>query len=189
MIRIAENLIENSADVLSYIDLWGATGDRAVVNNPLSPTGKTLKVTNIVRTNDNYVLLLNLKTISSAFGLNVNEQFVFSFYLRTNTNQTLGISTLKSQIEPVSADENGITSSMRRIDRLIRPTGHRDSVNNYNCNIKLTGEGLTELEISPIMLNRGTESSDIWTPAHADLTPEQMTVLPPYGEYKEIKSF
>ena len=31
--------------------------------------------------------------------------------------------------------------------------------------------------------------SDIWTPAHADLTPEQIETLPPYGEYKEIKSF
>ena len=31
--------------------------------------------------------------------------------------------------------------------------------------------------------------SDIWTPAHADLTPEQIATLPPYGEYKEIKSF
>ena len=31
--------------------------------------------------------------------------------------------------------------------------------------------------------------SDIWTPAHADLTPEQITTLPPHGEYKEIKSF
>jgi len=31
--------------------------------------------------------------------------------------------------------------------------------------------------------------SDIWTPAHADLTPEQIAILPPYGEYKEIKAF
>ncbi len=31
--------------------------------------------------------------------------------------------------------------------------------------------------------------SDIWTPAHADLTPEQIATLPPYGEYKEIKAF
>ena len=31
--------------------------------------------------------------------------------------------------------------------------------------------------------------SDIWTPAHADLTPEQIATLPPYGEYKEIQTF
>ena len=31
--------------------------------------------------------------------------------------------------------------------------------------------------------------SDIWTPAHADLTPEQIATLPPYGDYKEIKTF
>jgi len=29
----------------------------------------------------------------------------------------------------------------------------------------------------------------IWTPAHDDLTPEQIATLPPYGEYKEIKTF
>lgn len=31
--------------------------------------------------------------------------------------------------------------------------------------------------------------SDIWTPAHADMTPEQIAKLPTYGEYKEIKAF
>ena len=31
--------------------------------------------------------------------------------------------------------------------------------------------------------------SDIWTPAHDDLTAEQIATLPPYGEYKEIKTF
>ena len=31
--------------------------------------------------------------------------------------------------------------------------------------------------------------SDIWTPAHDDLTPEQIETLPPYGDYKEIKAF
>lgn len=35
----------------------------------------------------------------------------------------------------------------------------------------------------------GTQESDIWTPAHADLTPEQVAVLPPYGEYTVINSF
>ena len=35
----------------------------------------------------------------------------------------------------------------------------------------------------------GTQESDVWTPAHADLTAEQIATLPPYGEYKEIKSF
>lgn len=40
-----------------------------------------------------------------------------------------------------------------------------------------------------IHIARGTQGADIWTPAHADLTPEQIATLPPYGEYKEIKSF
>lgn len=37
-----------------------------------------------------------------------------------------------------------------------------------------------------IHIARGTQRPDIWTPAHADLTPEQIATLPPYGEYKEI---
>lgn len=40
-----------------------------------------------------------------------------------------------------------------------------------------------------IHIARGTQIPDIWTPAHADLTPEQIATLPPYGEFKEIKSF
>ena len=35
-------------------------------------------------------------------------------------------------------------------------------------------------------IHRGGETSDIWTPAHADLTPQQIATLPPYGEFKEI---
>ena len=40
-----------------------------------------------------------------------------------------------------------------------------------------------------VHIARGTQGADIWTPAHADLTPEQIATLPPYGKYKEIKSF
>ncbi len=40
-----------------------------------------------------------------------------------------------------------------------------------------------------IHIARGTQGADIWTPAHAGLVPEQIAMLPPYGEYKEIKSF
>ena len=40
-----------------------------------------------------------------------------------------------------------------------------------------------------IHIARGTQGADIWTPAEADLTPEQIAMLPPYGDYKEIKAF
>jgi len=40
-----------------------------------------------------------------------------------------------------------------------------------------------------IHIARGAQGADIWTPAHADLTPEQIATLPPYGDYKEIKAF
>ena len=40
-----------------------------------------------------------------------------------------------------------------------------------------------------LRIHREGEISDIWTPAHDDLTAEQIATLPPYGEYKEIKSF
>lgn len=45
------------------------------------------------------------------------------------------------------------------------------------------------LEITDPHFFLSTEKPDIWTPAHADLTSEQIAKLPPYGEYKEIKSF
>ena len=45
------------------------------------------------------------------------------------------------------------------------------------------------LEITEPHFFLSTEKPDIWTPAHADLTPEQIATLPPYGEYKEIKTF
>ena len=45
-----------------------------------------------------------------------------------------------------------------------------------------------ELTIMDRAINLG-HTGGIWTPAHADLTPEQIEMLPPYGEYKEIKSF
>lgn len=38
---------------------------------------------------------------------------------------------------------------------------------------------------SGFKLERGNEAT-LWTPAHADLTPEQIATLPPYGDYKEI---
>lgn len=38
-------------------------------------------------------------------------------------------------------------------------------------------------------LTIGEKASDTWVPAEEDLTPEQRLALPPYGEYKEIKSF
>lgn len=40
-----------------------------------------------------------------------------------------------------------------------------------------------------LRIHREGETSDIWTPAHADLTAEQVAVLPPYGEYTVINSF
>lgn len=40
-----------------------------------------------------------------------------------------------------------------------------------------------------LRIHREGEVSDIWTPAEADLTPEQIATLPPYGDYKEIKAF
>ena len=46
-----------------------------------------------------------------------------------------------------------------------------------------------EVYIKSFFLVEGDKPPSIWTPAHGDLTPEQMAVLPPYGEYKEIKSF
>ena len=45
-----------------------------------------------------------------------------------------------------------------------------------------------ELTIMDRAINLG-HTDGIWTPAHADLTPEQIATLPPYGEYKEIKTF
>ena len=47
----------------------------------------------------------------------------------------------------------------------------------------------TTMTSKGLRIHREGEVSDIWTPAHADLTPEQIATLPPYGEYKEIKSF
>ena len=35
----------------------------------------------------------------------------------------------------------------------------------------------------------GDQEPDIWLPPESALTPEQIETLPPYGEYKEIKSF
>ena len=43
--------------------------------------------------------------------------------------------------------------------------------------------------MAKVKLEECTEPSDIWTPAHSDLTPEQIATLPPYGEYKEIQTF
>lgn len=45
-----------------------------------------------------------------------------------------------------------------------------------------------KLTIMDRAINLG-HTGGIWTPAHADLTPEQIANLPPYGEYKEIKTF
>lgn len=39
-----------------------------------------------------------------------------------------------------------------------------------------------------VKIEEGTEAT-LWVPAEADLTAEQMETLPPYGEYKEIKTF
>lgn len=35
----------------------------------------------------------------------------------------------------------------------------------------------------------GDQEPDIWLPPESALTPEQIAMLPPYGEYKEIKAF
>lgn len=35
----------------------------------------------------------------------------------------------------------------------------------------------------------GDQEPDIWLPPESALTPEQVAVLPPYGDYKEIKAF
>lgn len=42
--------------------------------------------------------------------------------------------------------------------------------------------------MAKVKLELGTEPT-IWIPAEADLTPEQIATLPPYGEFKEIKAF
>lgn len=46
-----------------------------------------------------------------------------------------------------------------------------------------------EVYIKSFFLVEGDKPPSIWTPAHADLTPEQIATLPPYGEYKEIQTF
>ena len=60
---------------------------------------------------------------------------------------------------------------------------------NRNWLIYLIAGADAWLEVDWIHVARGTQGANIWTPAHSELTPEQEAFLPPYGEYKEIKSF
>jgi len=50
-------------------------------------------------------------------------------------------------------------------------------------------DGSGEVYIKSLFLVEGDKPPSIWTPAHADLTAEQIATLPPYGEYKEIQTF
>lgn len=54
-------------------------------------------------------------------------------------------------------------------------------VNGYEA-----GESIRLISCS---VHEGEQGSDIYVPPHFVLTPEQIATLPPYGEYKEIKTF
>lgn len=62
------------------------------------------------------------------------------------------------------------------------------SLNLYSDNGALTAKE-NHVTFDNVHIASGTQAPDIWTPAHAELTAEQIETLPPYGEYKEIKSF
>lgn len=139
-----------------------------------------------------YILLpTNLNPVYEAHGL---VDYTLSFDLRSkdiSNSDRIQVYSIPSPVGKYSFQPKSfsVTTEYQRFSMLIQPVRNADS--EYESLISVYGTyGSNNIPaIRNIKIEIGTEPSDIWTPAHADLTPEQMAFMPPYGEYKEIKSF
>ncbi len=158
------NLLLGTNDLLKFVRMVGAKGDRSLESSETSRTGNMVKVTNIVRTSSSSVVGFNFKDIAPLFGVDL-EEYVLSFYLKTNSEQKVNF--LAYNTETISVTPKLISDKFQRVIIRLRPKALKKDVPHHNGNLYLVGENLTDLWIYDIKLEKGSIPTD-WTPAPED---------------------
>ncbi|EGQ2811651.1 hypothetical protein FZ611_09905 [Staphylococcus pseudintermedius] len=158
------NLLLGTNDLLKFVRMVGAKGDRSLESSETSRTGNMVKVTNIVRTSSSSVVGFNFKDIAPLFGVDL-EEYVLSFYLKTNSEQKVNF--LAYNTETISVTPKLISDKFQRVIIRLRPKALKKDVPHHNGNLYLVGENLTDLWIYDIKLEKGLIPTD-WTPAPED---------------------
>ncbi|EGQ2705440.1 hypothetical protein H7N47_001678, partial [Staphylococcus pseudintermedius] len=158
------NLLLGTNDLLKFVRMVGAKGDRSLESSETSRTGNMVKVTNIVRTSSSSVVGFNFKDIAPFFGVDL-EEYVLSFYLKTNSEQKVNF--LAYNTETISVTPKLISDKFQRVIIRLRPKALKKDVPHHNGNLYLVGENLTDLWIYDIKLEKGLIPTD-WTPAPED---------------------
>lgn len=161
------NLFINSGDLNTFVKLYGVTATRTLESTSMSRTGNLMHVSNIVRTQGNYVIYFPLKDMAPLFGTD-NEVHTLSFYLKTNSPQAVsfvanGVSIVE---QPNITVDN---TAFKRVTVKFKAVTLRDTAINYNSHIVLTGSNLTDLWLYDLKLEKGNKATD-WTPAPEDTT-------------------
>lgn len=158
------NLLLGTNDLLKFVRMVGAKGDRSLESSETSRTGNMVKITNIVRTSSSSVVGFNFKDIAPLFGVDL-EEYVLSFYLKTNSEQKVNF--LAYNTETISVTPKLISDKFQRVIIRLRPKALKKDVPHHNGNLYLVGENLTDLWIYDIKLEKGSIPTD-WTPAPED---------------------
>ncbi|MDF0160809.1 tail fiber domain-containing protein [Staphylococcus pseudintermedius] len=158
------NLLLGTNDLLKFVKMVGAKGDRSLEASETSRTGNLVKITNIVRTSSSSVISFNFKDIAPLFGVDL-EEYVLSFYLKTNSEQKVNF--LAYNTETISVTPKLISDKFQRVIIRLRPKALKKDVPHHNGNLYLVGENLTDLWIYDIKLEKGSIPTD-WTPAPED---------------------
>lgn len=161
------NLFVNSGDLNTLVKLYGVIARRTLESTSMSRTGNLMHVSNIIRTQGNYVIYFPLKEMAPLFGTD-NEVHTLSFYLKTNSPQVVsfvanGVSIVE---QPNITVDN---TAFKRVTVKFKAVTLRDTANNYNSHIVLTGNDLTDLWLYDLKLEKGNKATD-WTPAPEDTT-------------------
>lgn len=158
------NLLLGTGDLLGFVRMVGAKGDRVLVPSETSRTGNMVRVSNIVRTSTSSVIPFNFRDIAPLFGVDL-EEYVLSFYLKTNSEQKVNF--LAYNTETISITPKLISDKFQRVIIRLRPKALKKDVPHHNGNLYLAGENLTDLWIYDIKLEKGSIPTD-WTPAPED---------------------
>lgn len=157
--RINENLLPKSNQLqIPQIALGSAT-QSAIVDGVLHVWNQSQHITNMIP----YV----------SVGLDPSKTYCLGFFGEIVSGQ-YSIHGLLQEYRNVRSDNGTCYIKASGATKLTR------------IHLQTQSVGGGEVYIKSFFLVEGDKPPSIWTPAHADLTPEQIATLPPYGEYKEI---
>lgn len=174
------NLLIGSNKLDTFVKLYGVTATSTLEPSNSSRTSNLVHLSNIVRTNGDYVFFFPLDLIAPLFGTDL-DTYTLSFYIKTNNKQIISFAGNNMTGSLLSGSYTDTTP--KKISITLTPKMLKSSAPNYNLHVLLNGAGLTDIWIYDIKLEKGTKATD-WSPAPEDIDAQFATLTKETGELR-----